>query len=182
MVQEFLSNYQNHVEIAKNNSEGLGRLFDPADYPSEEEVRSKFGFRLVFSPVPESGDFRLDVPHRELQELKKEYDENFTSRLGEAMREPWDRLHTLLTGMSEKLKEGDEDKKKRYHDTLITNAEDLCSLLTHLNVTKDPDLERARKMLEASLQGADIDTLKESPEAREGMKSKVDQILKQFEW
>ena len=87
MVKEFLDNYQNHVEVAKNNSEGLGRLYDPADYPSEEEVRGKFGFRLVFSPVPESGDFRLDVPRGEMEELRKQYEESFENRLSEAMRD-----------------------------------------------------------------------------------------------
>jgi hypothetical protein len=181
MVDNFCTNYPALVQTSHNY---LGTLFNPEDYPSVDEVRSKFGFRLVFSPVPESGDFRLQVAEQDLQDLRQQYEENFSSRLADAMREPWDRLHKLLIGMSEKLTdvEGDDESKKRYHDTLITNAQTLCSLLTHLNVTKDPKLEQARRDLELTMLGADIDAIKESPEVRKGMKDKLDAILKQYEW
>ena len=108
-------------------------------------------------------------------------------RLADAMREPWERLHSTLTAMSEKLTDepssGDDDKpKKRYHETLVTNATDLCSLLTKLNITGDPKLEEARKQLELTMLGADIEAIKESPAIRESMKSKVDAILEKFDW
>lgn len=181
MVDNFIQQYPSLVQTANNY---LGTLFNPEDYPSVDEVRDKFGFRLVFSPVPESGDFRLQVAEQDLQDLRQQYESNFNDRLAEAMREPWDRLHKLLTGMSEKLTdvEGEDETKKRYHDTLITNAQSLCSLLTHLNVTKDAKLEQARRDLELTMLGADIDAIKESPEVRKGMKDKLDAILKQYEW
>lgn len=181
MVDNFMVQYPALVQTANNY---LGTLFNPEDYPSVDEVRDKFGFRLVFSPVPESGDFRLQVAEQDLQDLRQQYESNFNDRLAEAMREPWDRLHKLLTGMSEKLTdvEGEDETKKRYHDTLITNAQSLCALLTHLNVTKDAKLEQARRDLELTMLGADIDAIKESPEVRKGMKDKLDAILKQYEW
>lgn len=182
MVDNFVTHYPALVQTAQNY---LGGLFKAEDYPSAEEVRSKFGFRLVFSPVPESGDFRLQVAEQDLQDLRQQYEDNFNGRLAEAMREPWDRLHKLLSGMSEKLTDAadeEDQSKKRYHDTLITNATSLCGLLTHLNVTKDPKLEEARRALEQTMLGADIDSIKESPEVRASMKSKVDAILSQFEW
>jgi hypothetical protein len=149
-----------------------------------DDVRDKFGFRLVFSPVPEAGDFRLQVAEQDLYELRQQYEESFSSRLADAMREPWDRLHKMLVGMSEKLtdEEGEDELKKRYHDTLITNAQSLCSMLTHLNITKDPKLEQARRELELTMLGADIETIKESPEVRKDMKTRLDAILKQYEW
>lgn len=181
MVDTFIQQYPSLVQTANNY---LGTLFNPEDYPSVDEVRDKFGFRLVFSPVPESGDFRLQVAEQDLNDLRQQYESNFNDRLAEAMREPWDRLHKLLTGMSEKLTDvdGEDESKKRYHDTLITNAQSLCSLLTHLNVTKDAKLEQARRDLELTMLGADIDAIKESPEVRKGMKDKLDAILKQYEW
>jgi hypothetical protein len=181
MVDTFIQQYPSLVQTSNNY---LGTLFNPEDYPSVDEVRDKFGFRLVFSPVPESGDFRLQVAEQDLNDLRQQYESNFNDRLAEAMREPWDRLHKLLTGMSEKLTDvdGEDESKKRYHDTLITNAQSLCSLLTHLNVTKDAKLEQARRDLELTMLGADIDAIKESPEVRKGMKDKLDAILKQYEW
>lgn len=181
MVDNFIAQYPALVQTAHNY---LGSLFNSDDYPSADEVRSKFGFRLVFSPVPESSDFRLQVAEQDLQELREQYEESFTTRMADAMREPWDRLHKLIKSTSEKLADapGDDEVKKRYHDTLITNAQDLCALLTHLNVTKDPQLEQARRDLELTMLGADIEAIKESPEVRKSMKNKLDSILKQYEW
>ena len=180
MVNEFITVYPSLVQTAQNYLVGL---FDPTDYPDAEVVRSKFGYRQVFSPVPESGDFRLQVADQDLQELREQYEESFNSRIADAMREPWDRLHKTLTSISSKLTavEGDEEKK-RYHDTLITNAQGLCAMLTHLNITKDPKLEDARRQLELTMLGADMDMIKEDPHVRSVMKDKVDNILKQFEW
>jgi hypothetical protein len=101
------------------------------------------------------------------------------------MREPWDRLHKMLSDMSTKLTEEDDDStkpKKRWHDTFVSNAVDLCALLTSLNVTGDARLEEARRQLELTMVGADIEAIKESPIVRESMKSKVDEILGKFDW
>ena len=181
MIEDFYANYADLIDLAKHH---MGDLFNPYDYPSIEELRNKFGFRLVFSPLPESGDFRLDIPKADMVEMQDKYELAFNDRLKDAMREPWDKLHKTLTHISEKLTdvEGDDETKKRYHDTLITNAQELCGLLTHLNVTKDPLLENARRSLELTMLGVDIEAIKESPDVRSSVKAKVDDILKKFDW
>ena len=100
------------------------------------------------------------------------------------MKEPWNRLHKLLVETSKKLTDvdGEEGEKRRYHDTLITNAQSLCAMLTHLNVAGDPKLEDARRQLEQTMVGTDIETIKESATERAGIKGKVDAILKQYDW
>lgn len=181
MIEDFYANYADLIELSKHH---MGDLFNPYDYPSIEELRNKFGFRLVFSPLPEGGDFRLDIPKADMEELGEQYESAFNDRLKDAMREPWEKLHKTLTHISEKLTdvEGDDETKKRYHDTLITNAQELCGLLTHLNVTKDPMLETARRSLELTMLGVDIEAIKESPDVRSNVKAKVDDILKKFDW
>jgi hypothetical protein len=181
MIEDFYANYADLIDLAKHH---MGALFNPYDYPSIEELRSKFGFRLVFSPLPEGGDFRLDIPKADMDELGEQYESAFNDRLKDAMKEPWDKLHKNLVHISEKLTdiEGDDESKKRYHDTLITNAQELCGLLTHLNITKDPLLEQARRELELTMLGVDIDSIKDYPDVRSKVKSKVDDILKKFDW
>ena len=181
MIDDFYANYADLIDLAKHH---MGDLFNPYDYPSIDELRNKFGFRLVFSPLPEGGDFRLDIPKADMDELGEQYESAFNDRLKDAMREPWEKLHKTLVHISEKLTdvEGDDETKKRYHDTLITNAQELCGLLTHLNVTKDPMLETARRSLELTMLGVDIDAIKESPDVRSSVKAKVDDILKKFDW
>ena len=179
MVDKFMANYQTHVQTARTN---LGALFDPTDYPSEEEVRSKFGFRLVFSPVPESGDFRLDLPKQDMEAMARDYESAFNDRLKDAMRTPWEQLHKMLTTMSAKLTESDDDTKKRWHDTFLTNAHEMCGMLTHLNITKDAKLEQARLDLERALAGVEIDDVKEDEDVRASVKAKLDAILKANAW
>ena len=180
MCNNFFIEYPRLVAEAPTN---LGSMYKVEDYPDIEEVRMKFGFRRAVKPIPESGDFRLDIPAYDLAEMKNDYEKQYSNKLAEAMREPWERLHKMLVGMSEKLTdiEGYESKK-RYHDTLISNPIELCGLLTKLNVTNDPKLEEARRQLELTMLGADIESIKEDADSRSALKSKVDAILGKFDW
>jgi hypothetical protein len=180
MIQDFFTSYDDLVLDAKLH---LGSLFNASDYPSIDSLAEKFAFKLVFSPLPESNDFRLDIPQMEMQELSEKYENAFNDRLNDAMRENWDKLHKTLTHLSDKLTETeDENSVKRYHDSLITNATELCGLLTHLNITKDPKLEEARKSLELTMLGVDIEDIKEHADVRSNVKNKVDEILNKFNW
>ena len=180
MCNNFFIEYPRLVAEAPTN---LGSMYKVEDYPDLTDVRLKFGFRRAVKPIPESGDFRLDIPAYDLAEMKNDYEKQYSNKLAEAMREPWERLHKMLVGMSEKLTdiEGD-DSKKRYHDTLISNPIELCGLLTKLNVTNDPKLEEARRQLELTMLGADIESIKEDANSRSALKSKVDAILGKFDW
>jgi hypothetical protein len=171
--------------LQKQAQQALGAMFNPEDYPSVEAVRNKFGFNMVFSPVPESGDFRLDMPAQDLAAMRAHYDAAFDSRLADAMREPWDKLHKTISAMTDKLvkvEAAPDGTVTRWHDTFIGNAAELCKMLTHLNLTKDPKLEQARRDLEKAIAGVDIDDVKEDSGVRTDLKDKLNGILKSYEW
>lgn len=178
LVDTFLGEYEH--KLVPKAMEHLGDLFNADDYPTISQLRDKFSFKMVFSPVPESGDFRIDVGNRELEQIKAEYDEALNTRVAEAMRGPWDQLHKMLEGMSEKLVE--KEGTRRWHDSFIGNAQELCAMLTHLNVTNDPELEKARRELEKALVNVDIDDIKEDENVRASLKKNVDDILGKFDW
>jgi hypothetical protein len=179
LCNQFFDNYADLVQEAQGN---LSKLFDANDYPPIEDVKLKFGFRRTVKPVPASGDFRLDVPAEDMDELRSEFEKQQQEKLAEAVREPWERLHAQLVSISEKMTEADDDTKKRYHDSFITNPLELCSLLSKLNITNDPKLEEARRQLEITMTGANLESLKEDADARSELKSKVDAILGKFDW
>ena len=162
----------------------LGDLFNPNDYPTVEEVRDKFGFQLVFSPVPESGDFRVRAGDVDLAELRQQYEDAYDARVKDAMQSAWDKVHDMLTRMSEKLTdpESESAKGKLFHGTFLTNVDDLCALLAHLNITKDPQLEIARRALQKMVSGVDIDDVRKDPGTRIDLKAQVDAALKAFDW
>jgi hypothetical protein len=180
MCNNFYIEYPRLVAEAPTALQGL---YKAEDYPELTDVRLKFGFRRTVKPVPEAGDFRLDIPAYDLEEMRSEFMSQQDRKLAEAMREPWDRLHKTLVAMSEKLTdvEGD-DGKKRYHDTLLTNPLELCALLTKLNITNDPKLEEARRQVEVAMLNADMESIKEDADTRSELKSKVDAIISKFEW
>lgn len=180
LCDEFFQQYPNLILAAQSN---LSKFFDPNDYPPIDVVKAKFGFRRTVKPVPEAGDFRLDVPTEDMAELRAEFEQQQNDKLADAMRAPWERLYEMLKGISEKMTdtEGD-DTKKRYHDSLISNPLELCTLLTKLNITNDPKLEEARKQLELTMLGANLESLKEDGTARSDLKSKVDAILNKFDF
>ena len=180
MCNNFYIEYPRLVAEAPTALQGLHKA---EDYPDLTAVRLKFGFRRAVKPVPEAGDFRLDIPAYDLEEMRSEFMGQQDRKLAEAMREPWDRLHKVLLATAEKLTdvEGD-DGKKRYHDTLLTNPLELCALLTKLNITNDPKLEEARRQVEVAMLNADMESIKEDADTRSQLKSKVDAIINKFEW
>jgi hypothetical protein len=174
--------YIEYPRLVAEAPQALQGLYKAEDYPPLDDVKMKFGFRRTVKPVPEAGDFRLDVPADDLRELVVSFETQQQQKLAEACREPWDRLHAELLAISKKLTDVDGEDKRRYHDSLISNPLELCQLLTKLNITNDPQLEEARKQLELTMLGANIESIKEDAFARQEVKSKVDDILKKFQW
>ena len=154
-------------------------LFDRGEYPTADELRNKFRFKYVFCPVPDAGDFRIEVEESAKNELQEQYKSYYESKLADAMKDAWDRLHETLTHMSSRLDYTDENKKI-FHSTTITNASELCGLLTSLNITNDPKMEQMRQKLEKALSGVAPDDIRESEAIRTSVKSKVDEILSMF--
>jgi len=185
-VDGFLNDYDTLVTAAAFQ---LGDLFDAEEYPSKDSLINKFRFKFVFLPVPDVGDFRIDVNEASRQELQAQYESFYQTKLNEAMKDAWDRLHECVTKMSEKLtdaatprvnKDGEENRTQIFRDSLVTNAVELCELLTKLNVTNDPKLEAARKKLESVVSGVTADDLRKSDATRHDVKSRVDEILSMF--
>lgn len=181
MVNRFVPNYAAAKQTARNY---LGSMYREEDYPDVNDIASKYKWTLSVSPIPSSGHFCLDVPAEDLENVRKSCDDFVEQKVADAMRKPWEDLHTMLTGMSGKLQEVEElnGTPKRFHETFVTNALDLCTLLNHMNITNDPQLDKARQQLELVLAGTDVDDIKENEFVRSDMKKRVDNILNQFDW
>lgn len=185
-VSEFIAEYPTLVSASAFQ---LGELFDANDYPDASELGSKFKFKYVFLPVPDVGDFRVDVGEAYKADLKEQYESFYQAKLNDAMADAWARLHECLSNMSERLtslptprvlKDGTEVFTPVFRDSLVGNAVELCELLSKLNVTNDPKLESCRKKLEVALTGVSAGELREDDDLRLDVKAKVDEILSMF--
>jgi len=179
MVDGVVDGYEEAKEVARV---ALGSLWNPNDYPDASQIRAKYAWSFNVTPVPKSGHFMVDVPAKELAEMQASCDAGVDVKLKEAMQSAWDRLHSMCLDMSNKLTEGEEGKKKRWHNSFVDNPIELCDLLSHMNITNDPKLEQLRRQLEVTMSGANIEVLKDSLETRQALKRDVDSILKQCEW
>lgn len=179
LVDIFADRYDTLVAAAAFQ---LGSLFDRNEYPTREQVRRKFRIHAEITPLPLSGDFRLDIESRVQNELVQQYEEQMRTRLEAANQDAWTRLHAVLKRMSERLSPDEDGGRKIFHDTTITNAQELCDLLTQLNVTKDPALEKARAQVEDALRGIHPKDVRESMGVRSLIKQDVDKILASFDW
>jgi len=177
LVDKFIVAYPNLVSAAAFQ---LGDLFDRNEYPDASALKKKFKFTYSFFPVPTAGDFRIDINEEAKADILANCNSAYEERLNNAMREAWNRLHECLTRMSERLTDNADGSRKIFRDSLVENGVELVDMLKHLNITKDPSLELARKELGDAILHHDLDSLRENSQAREVVKLKVDTILSKF--
>jgi hypothetical protein len=157
----------------------LGNLFNRDDYPTTESIASKFAFRINYIPLPDAGDFRIDIGNEATAQLRAEYDEFYQNMLGTAMRDIWTRLHDSLKHVTERLDYSD-DNKKRYHNTLIPNLLDIVELMGTCNVTNDSQMTAIQQQLETALRGVTTEAVKEDEYLRRETKRNLDHVIKQL--
>ena len=143
-VLGLVSEYSQLIEDAKLS---LGTLFDSNDYPDEDSIRAKFGIEVKFMPVPEASDWRVSVGEEELDELRRNVEQQVRKSQNAAMREAWDRLFDVVRHAHERLSKPDAV----FRDSLIENAVELCDLLPSLNLADDTRLEQMRREIKDSL-------------------------------
>ena len=179
LVEDFIKVYPSLVSAQAFK---LGDYFVAEEFPPVESLPRRFRFEYNFLPVPEKGDFRIKCEERVRQDLAEQYDKMFNQKLAEAMREPWQRLHDVLLHMTERLSDANDGTRNIFRDSIVNKPLELCALLSKLNVTKDPQLEEARRMLEVALVGVSPDDLRNIPSARAELKSSVQEIINKFTW
>ena len=161
----------------------LGDMFKRDDYPTANEIMTKFAFRVGYLPVPTAGDFRVDIGNAAQEELKEKLNRMAEERVDAAMRDIRARLGEHLKRMSDRLTTDyvqGEAKQRRFHDSLVDGALELCDLTKALNVVGDPALETARRDLEQALLGITPNELRKNEHIRQDTKKAVDAILNKF--
>lgn len=175
LVDLFLQAYDWEIQNAQLK---LGSLFNPDEYPTVEDLKTKFRFRFAAMPVPEAGDWRLDVGNEAAESLRGQYEKFYGDQLKTAMGDVWQRTYEVLSKMSERLDYGDDANKKIFRDTLVSNVKDMVTMLNDFNVTNDPVMTKAARDLEQALEGVTPEALREDAYLRAQTKQQVDAVRK----
>ena len=179
-VEDFIRVYPSLITA---QAMALGDMFKRDDYPDVSEIERKFAFRLNFMPVPRAGDFRVDVGNDAQKELQEKLAKLADERVEAAMADVRERLKTHLVRMQDRLgyDEVDGDRKTRkFHDSLVTGALELCDMVKHLNIINDTTLDQARVGLMQALQGVDAKELRTNEAVRDDVRKNVDALLDKF--
>lgn len=180
LVESFVDIYPTLITA---QAMALGDMFQRTDYPTQNEIMTKFAFRVNYMPVPTAGDFRVDVGNAAMNDIKAKLERLAQERVDEAMKDVRTRLGDHLKRMSDRLTTDyvqGEAKPRRFHDSLVDGALELCDLTKSLNVVNDRDLEAARAALEKTLCGVDPKDLRKDEALRQDTKKAVDDILSKF--
>jgi hypothetical protein len=118
-----------------------------------------------------------------MDDIKAKLERIAQERVDAAMQDVRQRLGDHMKRMSDRLTTdyvAGEAKARRFHDSLVDGALELCDLTKALNVVNDTDLEAARKALEQTLCGVDPKDLRKDEALRQDTKKAVDAILNKF--
>ena len=178
LVEAFLDAY----DWEKQNAQlKLGELFNADEYPTRDKLQSKFSWRCTAMPLPDAGDFRIDVTNEALREAKVQYEKYYNDKIAEAMGDLWKRVHKVVANMAERLDYKEGESKKKFHDTLVSNVQDMLDMLATCNISNDPTMESARKKLDRALMGVTPDALREDAHLRAETQRSAAEIKKIIE-
>ena len=158
----------------------MGSSFDPSLYPSVRELERSIQMSVVYKPVGDKEDFRLDVPAQAMEEIKSRYEKDRQRSMQTMADKLWVRLLKPLQNMSKMLDYDDKGKPRNghFHGTLVTNVLEIVDLMRDCNFNNDPDMARVVRQLRNALTGVSTDMLKVSEVQRLKTKEEVDSIIK----
>lgn len=150
LLADFLADYPALQQAAKIKLNGM---YHEEDYPSD--VSGKYGFAIEYSPVPSGGDFRVQLSQAEIDVIATRTESRVKTAFEDAHKDAVKRLYECVSRIHERLAQPDAI----FRDSLISNASELCDVLSRLNISGDVNLETLRKQTD-SLATVQPDTLR----------------------
>jgi hypothetical protein len=168
LTEDFLRRYPNMVAAREI---GLGDLFNIDDYPSVEELRTRFRMRVRIRPVPSGQDFRVDLSQDAAQAYRTQIEDELQQVLADSTYSLAQRVFKTVRSMADGLERcgGDVGGKRKgsFKNTLVGNVRDIAGLLPDLNLTDDPKLAAITAEINSKLTRWDAEDLREDDHLRD---------------
>jgi hypothetical protein len=149
-------------DLYKNAEKKLGKMYKKGDYPDPNSIREKYWVKVKISPVPLAEDFRVvSLGKKDLDNIKKDIEEQKTEAVKDAMKSLWQRLKTPIEKMVEKLSEKDSE----FRDSLVGNIITMVELVPKLNLG-DPEIAKFARDIESKLCAVDPKILRKDEKVR----------------
>jgi hypothetical protein len=167
-VNDFLKIYPDLVQAARVR---LNTMFQPEDYPSVNDLRTAFGVELEIMPVPDAGDFRVDIAKDAQDEVREQIMASLRSRQDKAVKDIWVRVRETVGNVVKQC----SNPKGRIYDSLMDNVLSLSTVIDGLNITGDVVLEQiGRELRELH---TEPELVRNFQNVRAAVSAKAEQIL-----
>jgi hypothetical protein len=172
LVEQFLLVYPN---LCRQISMRLRTLYNPADYPPADYVRSKFTLDWSYLRFGVPDELREVSPRIFAIERNKA-----AQRLAEASAEIQQVLRSTLAQMVDRLRDrltsGDDGKPKQLRVTAVENLKEFLSTFDIRNVTDDRELAEVVTRARQLLDGVDTEAIRDTDTLRERIRTGMAQI------
>lgn len=159
----------------------LGALAHDYDYPTRDEVVSRFAASFRVYPVPDGDDFRCSVGEAEAEAIRADLRAENEAALIRCQEYLWQQMAEHVSHMQERLSaygRGEDGKVTgRFHDTLVGNLRALCSRLGKLNLTGDEGIASMRRELLDKLCAHEPEALRFDETLRISVKDAASELL-----
>lgn len=184
-------NIVNNLDTLKTNAErSLGDLYDERLVPTPQEIMESFTFTVKYGPIPEKDHIVLKAADETVEAIKKDVENSQNQWLKEAMDHVWERTLKTVEYLRDRIKEYSSNiqddtrsRKPTLRDAVLEHVQELGGLLSDLNFTDDPKLEKIRQDIEREFANLSTDDLKDegNEPIRKDVIEKAEKILKDME-
>lgn len=174
LVDQLVANYTSYVEEDRRRLNGL---FDPALYPSAEQMPTYFSINLTVCDMPRGDYDRIESLSADtIQQMRDEH-RAMLDRIGQdARNEVFRKMTQLIQHIADKM--GNPEAKK-FHESTFDNLKEYLALVPDLNVTGDAVLDNMRKEAAEKLNFS-IEAIRQYEYTRERAAASAKEILARY--
>jgi ribosomal protein S8 len=157
----------------RNSGHAAGRA-NASEYPTAEDFRQSMSAELRFQPMPDASHFLFDLSDEDVASFKRAEEEAAQAANADTVQRMLKPIQALVT----KLGEYQGLKGERFHNSLVENVIDGCTLARKLAISPTPELLADIAELEDAVQGylKDVEMIKGSAHKRDEAKKKLQDV------
>jgi hypothetical protein len=157
----------------RNSGHAAGRA-NASEYPNAEDFRLSMSAELRFQPMPDASHFLFDLSEDDVASFKRAEEEAAQAANADTVQRMLKPIQALVT----KLGEYQGLKGERFHNSLVENVIDGCTLARKLAINPTPELLADIAELEDAVQGylKDVEMIKGSANKRVEAKKKLQDV------
>ena len=160
----------------------MGDSYNPADFPTPQQMEKKFYFRYLTLPIPDTENWLTHLVNGDDARVKRELDERIEETEKQIKRELWKRLYVPVAALVGKLEKFRPEHGQRFHESFVGNIVEIVELLPILNIGDDKELENMLMEVKRKLTRFSTEELKQEEIVRDAVLEKAKDIKQRMMW